>query len=167
VTTSSDSLHMRCPPRRKRHLDCTPCYMPERTETIEGFVVDIACLRKYPRSEWNERAHGHTRTCALMGHCVESRSWWTHSSGARVTPAYAYEWCATWRTARCVRDQLMRSADGGSSLWRSVVSSAPLTRPGRRHRAPTRRATPLSESAPSRQPVGTRRRYGCQPVRAR
>lgn len=41
-------------------------------ETVEGYVVDIACLRKYPRSEWLERARAHTQQCALMGHCVES-----------------------------------------------------------------------------------------------
>lgn len=46
--------------------------MSQHTETFEGYVVDIACLRKYPRSEWNERARAHTRRCALMGHCVES-----------------------------------------------------------------------------------------------
>ena len=46
--------------------------MSEHTETLEGYVVDIACLRKYPRAEWYARARAHTRQCALMGHCVES-----------------------------------------------------------------------------------------------
>lgn len=46
--------------------------MSEPTETLEGYVVDIACLRKYPRAEWDTRARAHTRRCALMGHCVES-----------------------------------------------------------------------------------------------
>ena len=46
--------------------------MPERTETLEGYVVDIACLRSYPRDETLHLARGHTRDCALMGHCVES-----------------------------------------------------------------------------------------------
>ncbi len=46
--------------------------MAHTSETLEGYVVDIACLRKYPRSEWAERARAHTRQCALMGHCVES-----------------------------------------------------------------------------------------------
>lgn len=41
-------------------------------ETIEGYVVDIACVRKYPRDELLERAREHSKTCALMGHCVES-----------------------------------------------------------------------------------------------
>lgn len=41
-------------------------------EEAEGYVVDIACLRKYPRSEWAERARRHSRSCALMGHCIES-----------------------------------------------------------------------------------------------
>ena len=46
--------------------------MSEHAETLEGYVVDIACLRKYPRAEWDARARVHTRQCALMGHCVES-----------------------------------------------------------------------------------------------
>lgn len=41
-------------------------------ETLEGYVIDVACLRKYPRDEIPSRAHEHTRTCALMGHCIES-----------------------------------------------------------------------------------------------
>ena len=41
-------------------------------ETADGYVVDIACLRKYPRDEWAGRARAHTTKCALMGHCVES-----------------------------------------------------------------------------------------------
>ena len=41
-------------------------------ETIEGYVVDQACLRKYPQAELLERARVHTKQCALMGHCVES-----------------------------------------------------------------------------------------------
>lgn len=42
------------------------------SETLEGFVVDIACIRKYPRSNLFHRAQSHTRACALMGHCIES-----------------------------------------------------------------------------------------------
>ena len=41
-------------------------------ETLEGYVVDIACVRKYARNALAERAREHTRECALMGHCVES-----------------------------------------------------------------------------------------------
>jgi hypothetical protein len=41
-------------------------------ETLEGYVIDIACLRKYPRDELLDRARVHTKRCALMGHCVES-----------------------------------------------------------------------------------------------
>jgi hypothetical protein len=43
-----------------------------RTEVIEGYVVDLACIRKYPSSEMLDRARRHTTSCALMGHCVES-----------------------------------------------------------------------------------------------
>ena len=44
----------------------------ERREALEGFVVDLMCLRKYPQDELLERAREHTKRCALMGHCVES-----------------------------------------------------------------------------------------------
>jgi hypothetical protein len=44
----------------------------EKCETLEGFVVDQACLRKYPQDELLQRAAEHTRECSLMGHCVES-----------------------------------------------------------------------------------------------
>ncbi|MGB3754379.1 MAG: hypothetical protein WA954_10835 [Parerythrobacter sp.] len=47
--------------------------MPDlHPETVEGWVLDIACLRKYPRDEYAERARAHTTSCSLMGHCVES-----------------------------------------------------------------------------------------------
>ena len=39
---------------------------------VEGYVVDLACLRRYPPAEYRERARRHTTNCALMGHCVES-----------------------------------------------------------------------------------------------
>ena len=45
---------------------------PQRAETLEGYVVDQACLRKYPQDELLERARQHTKKCALMGHCMES-----------------------------------------------------------------------------------------------
>ena len=40
-------------------------------ETIEGYVVDIACLRRYNAADTLHRARQHTTECALMGHCVE------------------------------------------------------------------------------------------------
>ncbi len=42
------------------------------TETLQGYVVDIICIRKYPQNEMVERARAHTRDCALAGHCAES-----------------------------------------------------------------------------------------------
>ena len=42
------------------------------SEILEGDVVDIICLRKYPADEYAERARKHTRACALKGHCIES-----------------------------------------------------------------------------------------------
>ena len=41
-------------------------------ETAEGWVLDIACLRKYPRDEYAERARAHTTACSQLGHCIES-----------------------------------------------------------------------------------------------
>ncbi|MEC4812862.1 MAG: hypothetical protein SAK29_06245 [Scytonema sp. PMC 1069.18] len=46
--------------------------MSDNTETIEGYVVDIACIRKYPQNELLERAQTHSRNCGLSGHCIES-----------------------------------------------------------------------------------------------
>ena len=45
--------------------------MPER-ERVAGYVVDIACLRKYPSDELVDKARAHTRECLLMGHCIDS-----------------------------------------------------------------------------------------------
>ena len=42
------------------------------SETLEGYVIDIACVRKYPWTELAGRARAHTRECVLMGHCIES-----------------------------------------------------------------------------------------------
>ena len=41
-------------------------------EILEGYVVDLACIRRYPVDQLAERAKAHGRKCALMGHCVES-----------------------------------------------------------------------------------------------
>lgn len=41
-------------------------------ETLEGYIVDLACIRSYSRDECAGRASVHTRDCALMGHCIES-----------------------------------------------------------------------------------------------
>ena len=46
--------------------------MSNRTETLEGYVVDMGCIRKYPQDEQLARARAHTTECATMGHCVES-----------------------------------------------------------------------------------------------
>ena len=46
--------------------------MREKREEVEGYIVDLACLRKYPQDELLERARVHTRACAVMAHCVES-----------------------------------------------------------------------------------------------
>ena len=45
---------------------------PDDQEVLEGYLVDLACLRRYPEKETLQRAEVHTTECALMGHCVES-----------------------------------------------------------------------------------------------
>lgn len=42
------------------------------TETLEGYVIDVGCVRKNARDDLFESARTHSRECALMGHCVES-----------------------------------------------------------------------------------------------
>lgn len=46
--------------------------MSDDTEVVEGYVIDVACIRKNPRAALLEKAEDHPRECALMGHCVES-----------------------------------------------------------------------------------------------
>lgn len=46
---------------------------PAKTdETLEGYLVDVGCLRGYTRHETLDRARQHRRDCLLMGHCIES-----------------------------------------------------------------------------------------------
>ena len=54
-------------------------------ETVEGYVVDLACLRRYPSDQYTARAAEHTTECALMGHCVES-GYGLVSAGNRAVP---------------------------------------------------------------------------------
>lgn len=44
----------------------------DEQEHLDGYIVDVACLRKYRQDELLERAREHTRDCALHGHCIES-----------------------------------------------------------------------------------------------
>ena len=42
------------------------------SETVEGYLIDVECIRKNARDELLEKARDHSSECALMGHCVES-----------------------------------------------------------------------------------------------
>ena len=42
------------------------------SETVEGYLIDVGCIRKKARDELLEEARNHSSECALMGHCVES-----------------------------------------------------------------------------------------------
>ena len=44
----------------------------DRAECATGWLVDIACLRRYAPGDVARRAAIHTTACARMGHCVES-----------------------------------------------------------------------------------------------
>ncbi len=44
----------------------------QASEVIEGYLIDIGCIRKYRRQGLLETARRHRRECGLMGHCVES-----------------------------------------------------------------------------------------------
>lgn len=44
----------------------------KRADRATGWLVDIACLRRYAGGELARRASVHTTACARMGHCVES-----------------------------------------------------------------------------------------------
>jgi hypothetical protein len=41
-------------------------------EVLEGYVADLACLRKVSREGLAGYARRHTKACNLMGHCMES-----------------------------------------------------------------------------------------------
>lgn len=44
----------------------------KKREVIEGYIMDIICLRKNSPSQYSDQAREHSTSCALMGHCVES-----------------------------------------------------------------------------------------------
>jgi hypothetical protein len=44
----------------------------QNSEITTGFVLDVACVRKYPKGDLVQRGREHSVACALMGHCVES-----------------------------------------------------------------------------------------------
>ena len=80
-------------------------------ETVEGWVLDIACLRKYPRDEYAGRARAHTTACSVMGHCLESDYALVDADG-RVT-------LLDPKATAPVLDALRRS-DRGTGVWLRV-----------------------------------------------
>lgn len=46
--------------------------MFKKIETINGYIVDLACLRVWPQDEIYERAKSHSRECSLQGNHIES-----------------------------------------------------------------------------------------------
>lgn len=95
------------------------------TETLKGYVVDIACLRKCPREELMQRAANHSRECALMGHCIESGYGIVDDEG-RITPLDSHATIAVLDAVRSSsRDRgiqliAQRESEGGEMVTRAV-----------------------------------------------
>jgi|GEM_PF-2267614 len=43
-----------------------------RKEVLEGYVVDLACIRTTPYNDLQKFSREHSVDCGLMGHCIES-----------------------------------------------------------------------------------------------
>lgn len=44
----------------------------KRKEVLEGYVVDLACIRTTPYTDLQKFSREHSIDCGLMGHCIES-----------------------------------------------------------------------------------------------
>lgn len=99
--------------------------VPKR-ETLEGWVVDQGCLRKYAQDELIDRARTHTKGCALMGHCVESGYGLVDEMGRvallepAATPAVVAAIEAS-STERGMRLRVERQAEGSEMRTRDVT----------------------------------------------
>lgn len=63
------------PPRRPASVDdeaISSRGSEGEEEALEGYLIDIACIRKAPVAELSSRAANHPTSCGLMGHCIES-----------------------------------------------------------------------------------------------
>lgn len=104
--------------------------MARITETLEGYIVDIACLRRYPRTAWAEKARSHTKRCSLEGHCLESGFGLVGEDGrvalleSGATPKVV---SLLDRSARDhgIRAQVVREQHGGNMVTVSVEEVAP------------------------------------------
>ena len=91
--------------------------MSREQEILEGWVVDQACLRKYPQYELAERSSAHRKACAMMGHCIESGYGLVDHAG-RVALLEPASTPAVLTTIRCssnergIRLRVTREADG-------------------------------------------------------
>lgn len=65
----SRSVNLMSSPNMQRRQDTRDTMA---SETLNGYVIDVGCIRKNARDELLEKARTHSRECALMGHCVES-----------------------------------------------------------------------------------------------
>ena len=68
-TAPSQNVNLMSSPNIQRRQDTRDTMAPE---TLDGYVIDVGCIRKNARDELLEKARTHSRECALMGHCVES-----------------------------------------------------------------------------------------------
>ena len=94
-------------------------------EVLEGYIVDIACLRKYPHSQVAQRAVDHSRDCVLMGHCIESGYGLVDNDGqillldTQATRA-VIESVSRAIQSRGIRIRVRREMENGEMLTRSV-----------------------------------------------
>lgn len=44
----------------------------EEQEILEGYIIDVGCIRKHRRHDLLRAAREHPRQCGLMGHCIET-----------------------------------------------------------------------------------------------
>ena len=68
-TVPSQTVNLMSSPNTQRRQDPMDGMA---SETLDGYVIDVGCIRKNARDELLEKARTHSRECALMGHCVES-----------------------------------------------------------------------------------------------
>lgn len=99
-------------------------------ETLEGYVVDLMCLRQYPQDELFERGRAHTKRCAMMGHCIESGYGLVDQRG-RLT---LLEPSATSQVLAAVRAsdrdhgiwlRAVRELEDGDMVTQEVIEAAP------------------------------------------
>ncbi|MGI8875599.1 MAG: hypothetical protein ACR2KP_15015 [Egibacteraceae bacterium] len=90
----------------------------EGDEFLEGHVVDLACLRRYPEAALLERARSHTTRCARMGRCIWDAWFW---QGSRQFG---------WDNGDAGRNAIFVNIDGPAG-WQNAVVATTLSHMGK------------------------------------